>query len=418
MGAGAAQRLIGRIYWEQGERAISWQHYHQALHILESEPESIELAQALSAVSQMHMLASDYEPAIVWGERALALAQKLGAQEVIVHALNNIGTALAASAKPQRGLALLRESLHLALTLTMPHDACRAYVNLGEALVWQGRYAEAEAIFDQLLVYATQVGAAMFQGVTLVRLTELEWGQGRWAAALDRCQRLRFWRDEFPGATVPKVWASTLLGRIDNDLGRPQPARQELERELSTARTLDEAQTTVPHLGQLARSLAALGQVEEVAALIHEFLTLQARTPSHHAHSIAPLLFACRWLAEQPGNPGSLETAGECLQYLEQIEAQFRSPESAAALAEARGLDALCRHNAAGAVEQFRQAAAQWGRLNRPFDQARALNDLSQALRQIGETHRAQTALKQALGLKETLAGQLENAELKALFFD
>jgi len=127
-------------------------------------------------------------------------------------------------------------------------------------------------------------------------------------------------------------------------------------------------------------------------------------------------LFACRWLPHQQANPESLEAAGACLRHLEQLEAQFHTQESAAALAEARGLEALRNHKAAVAIEQFRQAAAHWDSLNRPYDQARALNDLGQALRQTEATRQAQAAFNQALGIIETLAGQLEDTELKSSF--
>ncbi|HEU5103218.1 MAG TPA: AAA family ATPase, partial [Roseiflexaceae bacterium] len=86
-GAAAVQRLIGRMYWEQGDRAQSLQHYHRALRLLEQGPESVELAWAISSISQMHMLASAYDWAIDWGQRALAMAERLEAEHVMVHAL-------------------------------------------------------------------------------------------------------------------------------------------------------------------------------------------------------------------------------------------------------------------------------------------------------------------------------------------
>lgn len=55
-GMGAVQRLIGRSYWEQGERAKALDHYHQALAILKQEPEGAEMARAISAISHIHML--------------------------------------------------------------------------------------------------------------------------------------------------------------------------------------------------------------------------------------------------------------------------------------------------------------------------------------------------------------------------
>jgi tetratricopeptide (TPR) repeat protein len=133
-GAGATQRLIGRIYWEQGDREQSLEHYHHALALLEQGPESVELARAVSAISQMHMIASEYGQAIVWGERALVLAERLGAEGVMAHALNNVGVAYSMTGDPRRGEALLRESLRRALAVGLPHDACRAYRNLGTML--------------------------------------------------------------------------------------------------------------------------------------------------------------------------------------------------------------------------------------------------------------------------------------------
>ena len=416
IGAGAAQRLIGRVYWEQGARATSLEHYHQALSILESEPESIELAQAVSSISQMHMLASEYGPAIEWGERALALAKRLGAQEVVVHASNNVGVSLTASADPERGLDLLRESLRQSLALNMPHEACRVHVNLGESLVWHGRYAEADTIADSLLAYATQVGTTLFQGVALVHRIQLEWWLGRWAPAMRRCQELSTWREEYSGAQVPRVWASTLLGWIYNDLGRPQLARRVLELGLGTARTIDESQTTVPLLGQLARSLALQGRADEAAALIQELLALLERNPGAHAHDIPPLLAAFRWSIQDRASGESLAAADGCLQHLARIEAQFGSPESRAALAEARGIRALLDAQTAVAREHLQLAAAEWSGLNRPYDQARALTSLGQTLLQVDDRGQAQAAFDLAHAIIAGLAEQLEDAETRAAF--
>ncbi|HMR65490.1 MAG TPA: tetratricopeptide repeat protein [Anaerolineae bacterium] len=189
-----------------------------------------------------------------------------------------------------------------------------------------------------------------------------------------------------------------------------------MESELQTARTLDEAQTTVPHLGQLSRSLAALGQEAETELIIQEFLTLNERTPYGHAYSIPSLLPACRWLVHRQATSEALESLQFCLQQLERLEAQLQSLESAAGLAEARGLAAVYNQQPALAVEQFQRVAAHWANLNRPYDQARVLHDLGQALNQTKDTPQAQSAFKQALDLIERLADQLEEPELKASF--
>ncbi len=64
---GDVERMIGRVHWETGDRGSALEHYHNALRILEAQPESVELARAISSISQMHMLASEYDEAIAWG---------------------------------------------------------------------------------------------------------------------------------------------------------------------------------------------------------------------------------------------------------------------------------------------------------------------------------------------------------------
>jgi tetratricopeptide (TPR) repeat protein len=281
---------------------------------------------------------------------------------------------------------------------------------MGDSLSYMCRYAEARTTFEAGLTYATRVHAIVFVGFALVRLGELDWLGGQWAAALARRQRLQEWMESVPTSTATRVWASTLLGWMHNDLGQPQAARQALETELPGARGLAEAQTTVPHLGQLARAFASLGREVETAALVQEFLAIIDRTPNAHPASTLPLLFTCRWLASQPA-AGGLPAAQACLRRLEQAYGQISSPETGAAYHEGQGIIALAEESPSQAVEPFRYAASRWQALNRPYDQLRALRGLAQALEQLGDRQQARTALDQALHLVEMLAAQLDDPD-------
>jgi pimeloyl-ACP methyl ester carboxylesterase/tetratricopeptide (TPR) repeat protein len=416
-GAGAAQRLIGRIYWEQGDREQSLQHYYQALALLEQGPESVELAHAISAISQMHMLASDFGQAIAWGERALALAERLGAEDVMLHALNNVGVAYSWTGDPKRGEAMLRESLRRALDLGLPHDTCRAYLCLGETLTGLGRYAEARVTFEESQVYATRVHAPLYAGSVLVELTGLDWLAGRWRQALSRRQQIGEWLERSQSIGYLEVTASTLFGWMQNDLGQAHAAHQILEQELPKARSQAELQTTGPHLAQVARALVLLGMETNAADVVHELLELITRMPDFDPHNTVPLIFLCRWLAGSP-TPGALDDAGAILLALERANAQIGGPETAAALSEARGMLALSEKEPLRALEQLRHAAADWQALGRPYDQARTLTDLGRVLILAGDAGEARTALDQALSLVESLAAQLDAAELKAAFLN
>jgi tetratricopeptide (TPR) repeat protein len=359
--------------------------------------------------------------AATWGERALALAVRLGAEDVTVHALNNIGSARnhVHEFDPPRGLELLRDSLRRALALGLAHDACRAYFNLGEDLVGLCRYAEARAVFEELYVYSQRVQAQIFPGGAFRRLAALDWSCGRWAEVLDR------WPALLKLSTgVWGVWAARLVGRIYNDLGRIEMARLEMERTLPRVLKWGEVQIIVPHLEQLARAYAALGAEAEAGQTIQHFLDLIDRSPYLDWSCTMAVIFACSWYTTRPE---TLAAAHACLPRLERAHSQFHTLESEAALAEGQGIIALAEGASPTATHHFRQAAAAWEALGRPYDQARALKSLGSALHAWHTQHpqagpvdsylsSARPALAQALAILDSLAAQVSDPVLKTSF--
>jgi DNA-binding SARP family transcriptional activator len=410
--AGDMERLVGRLYWELGDRATAVLHLQRAITLLNTPPESVELARAVSAISQMHMVASEFDSAIEWGERALQMAERLGAEDVIVHVLNNLGSSKAHVYKfdQERGLDLLRESLRRALAQGLAHDACRAYFNLAEDLAGLCRYGEARALFEELYAYSGRIQALSFPGGAVRRLAALDWSGGHWGAVLGRWEELLKWSADIWG-----VWAARLIGRIYNDLGRTEIARLELERTLPRVLKWGEIQVIVPHLEQLARACTSLGLEKEAEETIRHYLGLIDRNPYLDWSCTLPLLFACSWFAARP------ETLGEawaCLPRLERADEQFRTPESGAALAEGRGVVALAGDSPHPAVPHLEGALAGWKAIARPYDQARALVHLGRALSLSAGPTSAKPAYDQALTILNHLADQVENEVLKGSFLN
>jgi tetratricopeptide (TPR) repeat protein len=198
-----------------------------------------------------------------------------------------------------------------------------------------------------------------------------------------------------------------------NELGQAQTARQVLEKTLPKVKSFNELQLTAPHLRQLVWALSTLGLESMAAKLVQELLQVIDQQPHIARHRTMPLLFTCYWFADR-----STPQTKASLQRLERIHIQLDNSITAAALSEGRGLVALTEGNSLQAVEQFRQAVTFWQRLNRPYDQARALNGLGQALIQVGESDEAGVTYDQALSLVESLAVQLEDVELKTSFLN
>ena len=182
---GEMQRMMGRMFWQQANWSLAMEHYYRALTILEKGPESFELARAVDSISQMMMLADDNENGILWGERALEIAKKLGIESTVISALNNIGSSYAQSGVYEKGNSLLQESIAQALAADLPQEANRSYYNLGVMYQRQCLYEQAQATMKELQVHANRFHAKTYSCLAILRLLWINWYTGRWDVALD-----------------------------------------------------------------------------------------------------------------------------------------------------------------------------------------------------------------------------------------
>jgi predicted ATPase len=111
---GDARRWLSRLHWFNGASAEAERYAAEAVAQLEPLPPGRELAMAYSNRAQLAMLRGDPSDARAWGDRAIALAERLGEHEIVVHALNNVGTAEYVAGRPE-GRDMIERSLALAL---------------------------------------------------------------------------------------------------------------------------------------------------------------------------------------------------------------------------------------------------------------------------------------------------------------
>jgi tetratricopeptide (TPR) repeat protein len=411
--SGDLERMIGRLYWESGDRQTALLHYREGLHILEQEPASPELARAVGSMCQMYMLASEYDDCLAWGERALALAAEHGADDVRVHALNSLGTVYVMLGTPERGLAMLQESLDTALALGLPHDAARGYLNLAECLITVARYREALEQLEAMIAYTSRMYVRGFTWTAAIRLAEVHWLVGEWQAAL-RILSEQVEAGDLRGG-MAGLWARTLRGRMWIDVGLVAPARDLLRDELPNIMASGEIQTIGPHLGQLARAYAALGDQAGLQATTESLRMAIDQNPYLERDSVPALLAACRARVDLPSSSAS-EAPETWLSRLERAEQQLRSPETHASLHEAVGLLALASGSPGHALEPLRTAVGTWESIDRAFDATRARVDYATALEAAGHPEEAAHAYDQSSTALALLARGLPEGEMRQAF--
>jgi tetratricopeptide (TPR) repeat protein len=131
---GDCLRRLSRFAWASGDNSEAEEAARMALEVLTPLPPGRELAWAYSNRSQLRMLSSDLNEAIAWGEKAISLAESLGAEEILVHALNNVGTARVMRGDAD-GAGTLEESLRRSEQGQYEDHAARAWTNLSSTAV-------------------------------------------------------------------------------------------------------------------------------------------------------------------------------------------------------------------------------------------------------------------------------------------
>jgi DNA-binding CsgD family transcriptional regulator/tetratricopeptide (TPR) repeat protein len=203
-GVGRCTRLLSRFHWYAGDGEAARRAARAAIEVLEPEGESIELARAYSGLSQLAMLAERGEEAIAWGERALALATKLGDTGTRAHALTNVASARI-QVDPDATADLL-EAHALADAAGDRHEATRALLNLAYALMCWAMPEPALRYTRMGLAYAREHEVHTLASYAVSMIAWMDLRAGAWTEA-ERAARAELGR----GTSVPKLLAETVV---------------------------------------------------------------------------------------------------------------------------------------------------------------------------------------------------------------
>ena len=210
-------RRLSRLSWLLGRVTEAERLGMSAVDMLETLPPSQELAMAYGNLSHLHMLQSDTAHAVLWGERAIELAEQLQDIETLSYTLNNVGSAQLDDGD-DGGWAHLERSLQVALEQGYEEHVARAYSNIVGNMVARRDYVRATDYLQNGLAYCTDhdLGAwgHCLRGERAVTCLD----QGDWGGA-----------DEDATAILTTSWANgtnripalLVLGRVRARRGDP-----------------------------------------------------------------------------------------------------------------------------------------------------------------------------------------------------
>lgn len=152
-----------------------------ALGLLEPLGTTRELALTYCALGHIHQTAQRTDEVATWSGKALELGRRLGDEEVMAYALNDLGSAELMCGRPE-GREKLLEALEIAKKAALPEHIDRALINLSEI-----------SLHDRDLDRAATwlVETAEFNAASQITLCDLHWmwsgvhfERGRWNQAV------------------------------------------------------------------------------------------------------------------------------------------------------------------------------------------------------------------------------------------
>jgi DNA-binding CsgD family transcriptional regulator len=346
---GDAARWLSRLSWFNGNKADAERYATAAVELLDGLPPGRELAMAYSNRAQLAMLEDNVEATLRWGGKAIALATQLGDQEVLSHALNNVGTARVRH--DQSGLPDIEHALALALEGGYQEHAARAYTNLATSTLRQYDLARATRYLQDGIAYCEAHDLDSWARYMRPFRAAAHLLRGEWTRAAEDAEAVI----RHPGiAPVSKITALIVLGLVRARRGDPD-----------SATPLAEAHGLALPTGELQRIGFAVTARAEAAWLRGDLASVADEIRATHASA-------------RKGSQSWMK--GELALWLWRCGERIAAPEE---LAEPFALQI---------AGNWRAAAAAWQALGCPYEQAVALAD--------GEDEKG---LRQALELFERL---------------
>ena len=181
---GDSLRFLSRLWWFNGNRKNAEDFALQAIEVLKDESASSTKAMAFSNMSQLKMLSDEPSECFLWGEKAIVMAKKLGNEEILSHAMNNVGSIkMCIPSSEQEGIAMLQQSLEIAVKNSYHEQAARAYTNMGSGLVKIKAYALAGRALQEGIEYCEERDLDSWKDYMLSWKARLELDRGNWSEA-------------------------------------------------------------------------------------------------------------------------------------------------------------------------------------------------------------------------------------------
>ncbi|HET7434125.1 MAG TPA: AAA family ATPase [Thermoanaerobaculia bacterium] len=324
-------RWQSRLNWFLGRNADAYDCAVRAIAILGSMPPSRELAMAYSNKAQLHMLAQERDRAAAWGTRAIALAEEFNDQEILAHALNNVGTAEDDDEPVER-------SLRIALQHGFQEHVARAYTNLGASNVRRCSYEAASRWLDEGITWCRDRDLDSWVFYMRAWRARLRLERGAWDDAVDDAEAVL----AHGASSITRIAAGAVLGRVCIRRGDPGGMTL-LDEARDLALVTGEFQRIAPVVAARAEAAWLRGDTTAAASEVAEAFAMSAEIGEPWARGELAMWLGVDTPPVDVAEPYALLIAGEFSDAATAFESAGRPYEAALAVSRSEDVDALRR---------------------------------------------------------------------------
>jgi predicted ATPase/KaiC/GvpD/RAD55 family RecA-like ATPase len=256
--AGLHRKMAAALWRNIGNAKQARENFDEALEILETQPESVELAALYAARATMSFFAEDMTKARSWAEKALELAKKLDASEVIASAYVDLGLVFGAAGEQKEAVECEERALKIALDNGHVAVALRAYNNLASESPAEENERMLDC-FEKGLELAKKAGAIDNISWLGNQLAWMHWGMGNGDKALTLMEQSDALNRKI-GDLFNLSFSTLSLGVFYHVFGEWNKGEQYLKESLSVSKKTNNARDISNSYGWLGWSYNDRGQ--------------------------------------------------------------------------------------------------------------------------------------------------------------
>lgn len=190
---------LATLYWAQAKILDAEREAEAAVALMEVEKAGPELAMAYATLARLRGTTLTDNNALLLGERAIALSERVGTAETYIDALVTVGEARLARGFTEVGEQQVALALRLAKDAGLPGVAARAYISLGYGFAESGQLAVAHQHFVCGIRYCQERDLDLPLHHLTSLLARCHLSQGNWDDAAGLANAVLSAREVAPG---------------------------------------------------------------------------------------------------------------------------------------------------------------------------------------------------------------------------